>query len=106
MGARAKWSGLVKAWRRSGLPAKEFAAQHRVASGTLYWWSSRLGRECARQEVGDLRLVPVEVRSDEAASITWELETVGGHVLRARGPIDEATLGGLLSALMRDSGRR
>lgn len=104
----AEWSRLVAEWKRSGLPAGEFAAQRGIGRSTLYWWSSQLKRQRASGEraAGKVRLVPVELDAAGAApSLSWELSMASGHVLRAFGGVDTASLTAILSALARVEGR-
>lgn len=41
------WAEHVRGWRHSGRSAREYAARHGLSAATLYWWSSRLGRDKA-----------------------------------------------------------
>lgn len=82
---RAEWQRIVASWRRSGGSAKEFAASHRLAEGTLRWWSWALQRKApsaaARRATAAVTMVPVRVvelegKSVDAASVGADLGSV------------------------------
>ncbi|UQA57051.1 IS66 family insertion sequence element accessory protein TnpA [Polyangium aurulentum] len=72
-----RWRRIVEKWRSSGLLAREFAAQQKISPGTLYWWSSRLGKKAAARgpdsPVATMpKLLPVEI-VDEAPHLSQPL---------------------------------
>jgi transposase len=102
---RAKWAVLVKAWKRSGLTAREFARQRGVKAGTLSWWNWRLGvDECAGASGRGPGLVAVKLDDKgEGGDSAWELSTARGDVLRVHDRIERDELAQVLAALMRRS---
>lgn len=109
-----EWQKLVRAWRRSGLPAGEFAARHGVKPQTLSWWRWQLGeksvRHPARRKVAKRRgprLVAVEVSepprgAGDGATPTWELAMASGHILRAYRGAERSELLAVVELLARD----
>jgi hypothetical protein len=105
---------LVAAWKRSGLPAREFGAKHGVLGERLSWWRWYLG---SRKPVvgsgvaGDLRLVPIRVTEEptpkeaNGLGVAWELTTASGHVLRVD-HISAAEVKLVIKALLAGRGRR
>ena len=104
---REEWAKRVRRWQRSGLTAREFAAQTGIKASTLTYWKWRLGKEGHLEPV-DLR------RSSDTASLEFvELETVtvgtaattgievhvGRYVVRLGPGVDAATLGQVLDVL-------
>ena len=68
-----RWQRIVEKWRSSGLLARDFAAQQKISPGTLYWWSSRLGKQQPARSTDAPaatmpKLLPVEI-IDEAPRI-------------------------------------
>ena len=68
-----RWRRIVEKWRSSGLLARDFAAQQKISPGTLYWWSSRLGKQQPARNIDATaatmpKLLPVEI-IDEAPRI-------------------------------------
>jgi hypothetical protein len=64
--AERRWRRIVEKWRSSGLPAREFAAQQRINTLTMYRWSSRLGKQAAARGTDAPaatmpKLLPVEI---------------------------------------------
>lgn len=94
----------MRAWRRSGLPAGEFAARHGVKPQTLTWWRWQLGEKRVRRPAGRKvakrrapRLVAVEVSgppsgAGDGSTPTWELVMASGHTLRAYRGAERAEL--------------
>ena len=81
----------MAAWKRSGLPVRQFAVQHGVVPARLTWWRWYLESRKAgagRGATDSLRLIPVEVRGEptpkeaQGLGVAWELTTATGHVLR------------------------
>ena len=92
--AEAKWRALIAAQERSGQTVQEFAAARGLATGTLYWWRSRL------RDRGDLVRVAVvdPAAADDPARPSFELQ-LGDIVLRVPAGFDERELRRLLQAL-------
>jgi hypothetical protein len=63
---REFWAAHVTAWRRSGLSMGRYSARHRLAKGTLGYWSCKLKRE--QQGAGEL----VELPAARATTIDME----------------------------------
>ncbi len=105
MASRAEWKKRVAEWKRSGLTAEVFAAEHGLQPRTLLWWSSTLRRPAARAnadtaEVSFARVVPIDsapARPAEPAAL--EIVLAAGRVVRVRQGFDAALLRELLTAL-------
>lgn len=87
----AQWARLVKAWKKSGETAAEFAASRGVTGQTLTWWKWRLSHRADLTRVDEpaereeMRLVAVQVeppRAGAEATAAWELITARGDILR------------------------
>lgn len=104
-GARAKWSRLVRALRRSGQSTREFAEQRGISPRSLAWWRWRLAAEAASGG-SEQRLVAVDVDETPTPRDGWELSTAAGHVLRVQGTIEPDALARVLDAITRNSKRR
>jgi len=50
----------VTRWRRSGVPAAQFAESEGLSVTTLRWWSSALGRD-TRAAHGSTAIEPIEI---------------------------------------------
>lgn len=99
----AQWSKLVEQWRRSKLPAREFAARAGVTASTLAWWKWRLGSGGAERRDARMGMVPVEVVSADAVAAETPVEVALGHVIvRVRRGFDAKTLGRVLDVLEGD----
>ncbi len=107
--AERRWRRIVGKWRSSGLPAREFAAQHRINVLTMYRWSSRLGKQAAARGTDSSaatmpKLLPVEI-IDEAARISQpppaalEIVLPHGEVIRVPSGADVVQLGRVIAAL-------
>jgi hypothetical protein len=102
MASRAQWRQRVAQWKRSGLTADVFAAEHDINPRTLLWWSSMLRRPRARAaEAGFVRLVPVEDRNAPSTVEPAPLDIVlsSGRVVRVRRGFDPTVLRELLAVL-------
>lgn len=102
----AQWKKLITAWRRSGLSAAQFAAEHGLRATTLQWWRWNLARSPSTPEPTPTspRLVAVEMLPDgvtasDCPDVAWEIEGAGGVVLRVRTTIDAAALERVLLAM-------
>ena len=96
---RARWSVRVEEWKRSGLSARDYAAQAGLNAGTLCYWKWRLSRE-ARQQAAPaapkgvrskpklVELKPVSLIDDERV----EIELSNGHRLRVPARLDAQAL--------------
>jgi len=115
MGDRAKkprrqsgreWARLVEAWKKSGETAADFAAAHGVKPGRLTWWKWKLAARAAAP-AEELRLVAVEIAqaatapatATELTSLSWEIASAHGDVLRVYRSIAPAELAAVLSVL-------
>jgi hypothetical protein len=97
-----QWAREVRAWKRSGLTADEYASERDFAATTLRWWSSRLKRERDGDSDG-LRLVEVELvqeRTSSADDSSWEITTAAGHRLHVAGPLSVELAQAVLAVLM------
>ena len=105
--AERRWRRIVEKWRGSGLSARAFAKRHRISPVTMYWWSSRLGRQDAAQDSEFVAeaptFLPVEIIDDAppAASGPTALEVVlpHGEVIRVPPGADLSQLGRVVAAL-------
>ncbi len=101
------WSTRIAEWRASGLTAPDFCAGRDFTAGSLYFWSSRLGRRngpSASQDVQLARVIrrrddpPVrEAPSDPDVPLVL-IELAGLRVFVAPG-VDRATLETVLGAV-------
>jgi transposase len=106
-GARDRWAGLVRRWRRSGQTAREFAESAGVNAGTLSHWAWRLSRETGgrkrRSRNGARAAVPearfVELIVDGANDGGFLLEFSDGRRLRIPTGFDADALQRLLAIL-------
>jgi hypothetical protein len=107
--AERRWRRIVEKWRSSGLPAREFAAQHRISALTMYAWSSRLSKEDAARGADTPtatmpKLLPVEI-VDEASRVSrppraaLEVVLPHGEVIRVPPEADLSHLGRVVAAL-------
>ena len=109
-GARDRWAGLVRRWRRSGQTAREFAEGAGVNAGTLAYWAWRLKRERSGTEgrqvkrrrstsasVQGARFVELMVDTPEDGRFLLELGD--GRRLRIPAAFDAEGLKRLLTAL-------
>ena len=102
------WRKRVAAWRASGLSASEFCKGRDFGAGTLYWWSSRLGREAtvvtaprlARVILATRLTATVGMRSPVPSLVPSSIiiEVRGARVVVSSGT-DAATLSLVLDAL-------
>lgn len=92
---RADWERVVATWRRSGRTAKEFAARHGIATGTLRWWAWALSRRAEAAPEGmpasvrePMAMIPVRIAEVDAAAehggavggVEWSLHTSRGEL--------------------------
>ena len=108
-----EWAALVRAWKRSGETAAQFAESRALSPRTLAWWKWRLKQGDATAAVPSaVQLVPVRVSDDVRAhcdiegELAWELEGPAGHVLRVRGRAAARALGEALAIVERGGRRR
>ena len=104
MADTATWSKRVAAWRASGQTGAEFCARRGYVTGTLYWWSSRLGRsgECAAKPTGVRMARVVRSPSRPPASASIVVDLGAARVTVDRG-VDRATLELVLDVLRAQS---
>jgi hypothetical protein len=74
------WKKRVASWRASGKTAEKYSAGRGWSAGTLFWWSSRLGREAAPPTVRIAQLV----RSPAPRSSGQPVGTIVIELLDAR----------------------
>jgi transposase len=91
------WAQDVRAWKRSGLTAKEYAKAHGLSASTLMWWSWRLKRDAPHG--AQLQLVEVEVEEDGTTALSWEVVSANGHVLRVQGSLSAELAHVVMTAL-------
>jgi transposase len=94
---RDEWAKRVERWKRSGLTAAVFAQREGLNAGTLFWWSSKLGRaQRTPRPVVEVVVVPsmAAVRTTALA-----VEVRDGVRVRVPAGFDEDTLRRLLRLL-------
>ena len=108
-----EWAILVARWRRSGIPASEFAAQVGVKLRTLQWWSSMLANKPSPEKAASPSIddtpafIPVQLekpqvpRAPQPAPPGGPIEiVVDNHIaLRVGAGFDEDTLKRVLALL-------
>lgn len=87
-----RWRRIVEEWRSSGLLAREFATRKKISPGTLYWWSSRLGKQQSARGPDSPaatmpKFLPVEIieeapRISQPPPATLEIVLPHGEVIR------------------------
>ena len=79
----AQWADEVRAWRRSGKTAAEYARRRGFKATTLSWWAWKLERDGVLDRTARVELVEV-VATDAGAppDAGGELVTAEGHRLR------------------------
>lgn len=107
--SRIVWAERVRRWGKSGLTAREFAAQLGVNASTLAFWKYKLGKEQRGGTASGSALSPVqfvEVTGAvpgglSGAAIDERLEVVcaGGCVVRVPRSFDAETLRRLMAVL-------
>ncbi len=91
---RDEWAKRVQRWKQSGLTAAAFARREGLNAGTLFWWSSKLGRTVAAAPPVVEVVVPPKV---ETTAFTVEMR--GGARVTMPVGFDENTLRRLLRLL-------
>jgi hypothetical protein len=108
--AEVKWRPVLEEWRRSGLEARDFCRDRRLAVSALKHWkkeiqardqrrsAQRAAKEASRQS---MRLLPVRIVESQPAAAPGALEIVlrGGRLVRLLGDFDPAMLRKLVLAL-------
>ena len=97
MANAAEWKRRVKAWRKSGLTASEFAEGRGFATSTLRYWAWRLEKKAPAKPQAPLRVVQI-ARLPSASSGGLTIEVNGARVSVPAG-VDRATLSAVLAAL-------
>ena len=97
-----KWSGLVSAWRTSGLSAVEYARREGVSVHSLRHWAGRLkeadGGAVARN--GRVRIARLVREDGSSSSAEGELVVeIGGARIAVRSGFDPATLRAVIEVL-------
>ena len=104
--SRQWWTQKVEQWRRSGLKAREFAQREGLAVGSLWWWSSELGRgtRAKRGSAAQSKPVPLEVQlaAPRASYLAAQIEVEAfGVVVRVPGGSDVDYVAALVRAIAR-----
>jgi hypothetical protein len=104
-----RWRRIVEKWRSSGLLAREFAAQQKISPGTLYWWSSRLGKQATARRADSAaatmpKFLPVEIvdqapRISQPLPAALEIVLPHGEVLRVPSGADLVHVRRVVAAL-------
>ena len=68
MASRSVWKERVEDWKRSRLPAAEYAGRIGVRATTLSWWSYKLEREAKQRTAALESRIVVEKRPGRASS--------------------------------------
>ena len=96
---RKFWTRHVEGWRASGLTQQMYCRRHRLAKGSLGYWTSTLGRKKAAVtelvEVGRTEVKP------QQSNCAIELAVQGGYLLRLWPGVEPAHLREVLSVLER-----
>lgn len=79
-----EWAKRVRAWRRSGEPARPFACARGWSPQTLRWWAWRLGRPATATAVsaGFVQLVEAESPPDAKSACGVEVVLSRGRTVR------------------------
>jgi hypothetical protein len=99
----AEWARLVRAWKRSGLTATEFAASVAVAPRMLKWWTWHHARRATASlaPTDQVQLVQVDVeRPGSEAAPAWELVTDRGLTLRMHRSLPPAEVATVVDAFV------
>jgi transposase len=97
--SRAEWSRQIALWRKSGLTARQYAAEAGLNAGTLKYWKYALGREARGGSGTKANLPLIEVRSSVKGHDGFEVELAGGRRVRVPVTFDEEALRRLLAVL-------
>ena len=93
---RDEWAKRVERWKRSGLTAVAFAQREGLNAGTLFWWSSKLGRSAAEAPpVVEVVVAPMA----DARTAALAVEVRGGARVMVSVGFDGDTLRRLLRLL-------
>lgn len=103
------WAERVRRWGKSGLTAREFAAQLGVNASTLAFWKYKLGKEQRGGRAPRSALLPVQFvevtgavpggHSGAATDERLEVVCTGGRVVRVPRSFDAETLRRLVTVL-------
>ena len=108
----ATWAEHVERWKRSGLPAKEFAAGENLSARSLAWWKWQLGRRARLGQAKSLSprrpkakktFLPVVVKPPIARATSIEIVVRENVRLRVSHGFDVALLAQVVAALGGDS---
>ena len=105
--AARRWRRIVDDWRRSGLSARQYAQGRGISAQTLYFWSSRLGKQHSESAIATtpppkflpvalVETAPAATREDSSA---LEVVLPGGEVIRVSPGADMHHLGRVVAAL-------
>lgn len=99
--SREEWTGLIAAWKRSGITQAEFCQREGLSRRTLGWWRWRLEREAApppptKAEFVEVQVVEPEPRTEQIRDFDV---LVAGLVVRVPAGFDEEALSRLVRVL-------
>ena len=94
---REFWSKHVEAWRASGLTQAEYCRRHKIAKGSLGYWSSTLKGQ--RRPASELVQVGTTEVQEAKRSPAIELAVGGRYLLRLWAGTDRDHLRQVLSVL-------
>ena len=80
----------VRAWKKSGLTARQYAKQERISHWSLYTWATSLNRQTTHDEAPTF--LPVEVVEVPALVEPIDLVLGNGRVVRVSCGFDSTTL--------------
>jgi hypothetical protein len=80
----------VRAWKKSGLTARQYAKQKRISHWSLYTWATSLNRQTTHDEAPTF--LPVEVVEVPALVEPIDLVLGNGRVVRVSCGFDSTTL--------------
>lgn len=107
--SEAEWRGIVERLETSGLPAREFARQHRVSLQRLRWWRSMVRRAARGDDsrtASPLTIVELRPRPTVAVAQRASISLQAGGVRVSVMPgFEPATLSAVLDVLERRFGR-
>jgi transposase-like protein len=108
------WRRVLGQWRRSGLTAREFCAEHGLSEPSFYAWRREIGRRDQERTAGTQATPAVSasrrsaaaalpafvpVRIEASAACALEVVVAGGRLLRVRPGFDAEVLRHLLAVL-------
>jgi hypothetical protein len=94
---------VARAWRKSGLSAREFCKGRELSVTSLYRWSQQVGSVRASSEASELRLIEAvpEMASSTGALGGWACEVSGPRgTVRVRDTLDGVALQRVIEAVL------